>query len=267
MASGVVYLSKILEGKTGKICITDGGCPDIKVLHNTRLFTIYDFDDVNYYLMTINSKRLLDLKTQKHTQEDADIINDDDDYETSVSDYFKNYDFIKSQKVEHYDIHESVIYIEKLGITLPVIVSRSLESYRADGILIAITPELTTLNESIFNNPEDINNEKLLEKMIAPLKSTISKLNSLNKEGRRIGNCNHGLIFKRIIGMKFRIDLFICDYSYDDYPPRVRRWGAIDINRMLRLIAKLESRYNPDIEDIIASRIEKSQKDKPILVD
>ena len=72
---------------------------------------------------------------------------------------------ISSMKILYVEISKSVIYIEELDTEIPVLLSRSLDSYIDDGIYIH-NPEL---RGKIFNSLDDIGNHDIMSIMLEPL--------------------------------------------------------------------------------------------------
>ena len=242
------YLSRALNGRSSiKLCIVDDGCPTFEVLYDTRLFTVYDFVNETYNLMTLNSRGF--LKSQKISDDETiKNIKSDSQYERLITETLENYEYLRSLNLQCCNIYKSNVYLSEFDRSIPLIISRRFEDYKRDNKYIA-SADIVTLEESIFYNPDDIHNNEMFEKMIDPLRLSIDKLpNTL----RGIEH-NMGLIFTRVNkDIKFEIDLFICEFNYyksEYYNVNVR------LNSMIYDIGQLESRYNSEFPTILEDRL------------
>ena len=90
------------------------------------------------------------------------------------------------------ELFNSSVRLGALNITIPVILTRSLSSYRDDGILISkatTTHKHGYVGESLFHNPRDYLDNNLIIEMLRPIVTDISIMINNNLTARECSLC------------------------------------------------------------------------------
>ena len=159
---------------SGSLCITGGNCPQFKEIYKHT----WDFGNPYYEI------RLYDRETQFMTD-------DISTYAISVEGAMKSRSDMTSKGLPVVEMFESSIRIEAIEVDVPILLSKSLASYKADGISVVSidnpdNPDVSYMKDSLFNESNEYDND---ENLVAVFRFLMLELAVMYRNKLAIDNC------------------------------------------------------------------------------